>query len=108
MFSKTSGNFFADIYGNIHTHISPRFQKMVVCVNKLLKIKQVLLDSCSSRRMQAELMLKALDQSSQARTDPGASKQYSDSFPVTSLKSQQFMSPTTASAIWNQKRELFS
>ena len=31
----------------------------------LLKIKQVLLDSCSSKRMQAEGKHKALDQSSQ-------------------------------------------
>jgi hypothetical protein len=52
------------------------------------KIKQVLLDSCSSKRMQAEHKHKALDKSSQARTDSEASKQYSDSFPVISFKSQ--------------------
>ena len=55
----------------------------------VLKIKQVLLDSCSSKRMQAEDKNKPLDQSSQPRTDTEASKQYSDSFPLISFKSQQ-------------------
>jgi hypothetical protein len=45
-------------------------------LKSLLKIKQVLLDSCSSKRMQAEDKHKALDQSSQPSTDPEASKQY--------------------------------
>jgi hypothetical protein len=52
----------------------------------VLKIKQVLLDSCSSKRMQAEGKYKALNQSSQAKADPDALKQYSDSFPQISLK----------------------
>jgi hypothetical protein len=65
----------------------------------MLKIKQVLLDSCSSKRMQAEDKHNALDQSSQPRTDPEASKQHSDSFPLISFKSQQVMSPTAASAM---------
>jgi hypothetical protein len=52
----------------------------------VLKIKQMLLDSCLSKRMQAEHKHKALDQSSQPRTDPEASKQYSDSFPLRSLQ----------------------
>jgi len=39
--------------------------------------------------MKAEDKHKALDQSSQPRTDPEASKQYSDSFPLISFKSQQ-------------------
>ena len=55
----------------------------------LLKIKQVLLDSCSSKRMQSEDKHEALYQSSQARTDPEASKQYSDLFPLISFKSQK-------------------
>jgi len=42
----------------------------------VLKIKQVLLDSCSSKRIQVEGKHKALDQSSQARTDPDASIQF--------------------------------
>jgi len=58
----------------------------------VLKIKQVLLDSCSSKRMETEHKHKALDQSSHARTDPQASKQYSDSFPLMSFKSQQYLS----------------
>jgi hypothetical protein len=33
-------------------------------------MNQVLLESCSSKRMEAEGKHKALDQSSQARTDP--------------------------------------
>jgi hypothetical protein len=65
----------------------------------LLKIKQMLLDSCTSKRMQAEDKHKPLDQSSQPRTDPEASKQYSDSFPLISFKSQQAMSPTAAFAM---------
>jgi hypothetical protein len=73
----------------------------------LLKIKQVLLDSCSSKRIQAEDKHKALDQSSQPRTDPEASKQYSDSFPLISFKSQQFMGPNAASAMLEpEKRTL--
>ena len=59
------------------------------CRRLLLKIKQVLLDSCSSKRMQAEDKHKPLDQSSQPSTDPEASKQYSDSFPLILFKSQQ-------------------
>jgi hypothetical protein len=39
--------------------------------------------------MQAEDKHKPLDQSSQPSTDPEASKQYSDSFPLISFKSQQ-------------------
>jgi hypothetical protein len=35
----------------------------------MLKIKQVLLDSCSNKRMQAEHKYKALDQSLKPRTD---------------------------------------
>jgi hypothetical protein len=38
--------------------------------------------------MQAEHKHTVLDQSSQPRTDPEASKQYSDSFPLISFKSQ--------------------
>ena len=73
----------------------------------LLKIKQVLLDSCSCKRMQAEHNHKALDQSLQPRTDPEASKQYSDSFPLISFKSQQVMSPTPASGMLGpEKRTL--
>jgi hypothetical protein len=53
----------------------------------VLNIKQKLLDSFSSKRMQAEGKHKALNQSSQARTDPKISKQYSDLFPLISLKS---------------------
>ena len=49
--------------------------------------------------MQAEDKHKPLDQSSQPRTDPEASKQYSDSFPLISFKSQQAMSPTAAFAM---------
>jgi len=48
----------------------------------------VLLDSCSSKRMQAEDKHKPLDQSSQPSTNPEALKQYSDSFPLISFKSQ--------------------
>jgi hypothetical protein len=46
--------------------------------------------------MQAEHKHKALDQSSQARTDSEVSKQYSDSFRLISFKSQQIMSTTAA------------
>ena len=57
--------------------------------------------------MQAGGKLKALDSYSQARTDPEASKQCSDSFPLISLKSQQVMSPTAASAMLEpEKRTL--
>ena len=74
----------------------------------MLKIKQVLLDSCSSKRMQAEDKHKPLYQSSQPSTDPKASKQYSDSFPLISFKSQHVMSPMLPLLCWNQKREFFS
>jgi hypothetical protein len=57
----------------------------------VLKINQVVLDSCSSQRMQAENKHNTLDQSSQAKTDPEASKQYSDFFPLISLKSQPIL-----------------
>jgi len=74
---------------------------------ELLKIKQVLLDSCSSKRMQAQDKHKPLDQSSQPSTDPEASKQFSDSFPLISFKSQQVMSPTAAfDMLEPQKRTL--
>jgi hypothetical protein len=43
------------------------------------KIKQVLLDLCSSKGRQSEDKHKALDQFSQSRFDPDASIQYSDS-----------------------------
>ena len=73
----------------------------------VLKIKQVLLDSCSSKRMQVEDKHKPLDQSSQPSTDPEASNQYSDSFPLISFKSQQVMSPTAAFAMLEpEKRSL--
>ena len=73
----------------------------------VLKIKQVLLDSCSSKQMQAEDKHKALDQFSQPRTDPEVSKQCSDSFPLISFKSQQVMSPTAGSAMLEpEKRTL--
>jgi hypothetical protein len=49
---------------------------------------------------------KALDQSSQARTDPEASKQYSDSFPVILFQSQEVMRPTAASAMLLIKKDL--
>ena len=45
--------------------------------------------------MQAEHKHKALEKSSQARTDSEASKQYSGSFRLISFKSQQIMSTTT-------------
>ena len=47
----------------------------------MLNIKQVLLETCSSRGMQAEGKHKALDQSWQARADVDTSKEYRDSFP---------------------------
>ena len=52
-------------------------------------------DQASAARLvlkQAQHKHKALDQSLQPRTDPEASKQYSDSFPLISFKSQE-MSP---------------
>jgi len=93
-----------------HIHSRPHFSrqavksgqvKLIDCATELmladaltraavLKIKQVLLDSCSSKRMQTEHKHEALDQSSQARTDPEASKQYSDSFPLISFELQQY------------------
>jgi hypothetical protein len=57
--------------------------------------------------MQAEDKHKLLDQSSQPSTDPEASKQYSDSLPLISFKSQQVMSPTVAFAMLEpEKRSL--
>jgi len=57
--------------------------------------------------MQAEDKHKPLDQSSQPSTDPEALKQYSDSFPLISFKSQQVMSPTAAFAMLEpEKRSL--
>ena len=57
--------------------------------------------------MQAEHKHKALDQSSQPRTDPQASKQCRNSFPLISSKSEQLMGPTAASAMLEpEKRTL--
>ena len=57
--------------------------------------------------MQDEDNHKAVDQPSQPSTDPEASKQYSDSFPLISFKSPQIMSPTAAFAMLEpEKRTL--
>jgi hypothetical protein len=84
-----------------------QYKSVAAYTNILLNIKQVLLDSFSSKLMQGEDKHKTLDQSSQPRTNPEASKQYSDSFPLISFKSQQVMSPTAASAMLEpEKRTL--
>jgi len=54
----------------------------------------------SSKRMQAEGKHKARDRFSQAGADPDVSKQYSDSFPHISFKSQHVISPWNIILSW--------
>jgi hypothetical protein len=70
------------VIASIHTKTCSASKPIIAFrqASMFLKTKQVVLDSCSSKRMQAEGKHNALDQSLQASTDPEASKQYSNSF----------------------------